>query len=194
MAKKESQGTLENCLKLHMHSPTHTGLSSRSYGFSSSRVWMWELGHKGGWALKNWCFWIVMLEKTLESPLDWKDIKLVNPKGNQSWIFTGRTDAEGTILWPPHAKNWLIREDTNAVGKIEAGGQGDNRRLDGRMASLTWWTWIWAGFRSWWWTGKPWMLQSMGSESQIRLKDWTELNPHRTNDSGWNNPEVQLLR
>ena len=136
MAKKESQGTLENCLKLHMHSPTHTGLSSRSYGFSSSRVWMWELGHKGGWALKNWCFWIVMLEKTLESPLDWKDIKLVNPKGNQSWIFT---NAEAPILWPRNEKNWLIGKDLPDAAKDwrqERRGWQRMRWLDGITDSM----------------------------------------------------------
>ena len=78
--------------------------------FSSSHAQMWELDHKEGWALKNWCFWIVMLEKTLESPLDCKEIKPVNPKGNQSWIFIGRTDAEAPILWPPG----LIGKDLNA--------------------------------------------------------------------------------
>ena len=86
------------------------GLYSQSYGFSSSHVWMWKLDYKESWALKNWCFWTTVLEKTLESPLDCKDIKLVHPKGNQSWIFLGRTDAEAetTILWPPDVKNWLI--------------------------------------------------------------------------------------
>ena len=77
---------------------------------------MWELDHKQSWAPKNWCFWTVVLEKTLESPLDCKEIKPVNPKGNQSWIFTGRTDveAETPILWPPHVKNWLIGKDPNS--------------------------------------------------------------------------------
>ena len=75
---------------------------------------MWELDHKEGWVPKNWCFWTVVLEKTLESPLDCKEIKLVNHKGNQSWIFIGRTDAEATILWPPDAKNWLIGKDPDA--------------------------------------------------------------------------------
>ena len=88
--------------------------SSQNCGFSSSHIWMWELDCKESWALKNWCFWTVML-KTLKSPLDCKDIKLVNPKGNQSWIFIGRTDAEAEapILWPPDA-NWLIRKDPDA--------------------------------------------------------------------------------
>ena len=85
---------------------------SQSYGFSSS-VRMWELDHKESWALKNWCFWTVV-EKTLESSLDWKEIKPVNPKGDQSWIFIGRTDDEAPILWPPDAKNWLIGKDPDA--------------------------------------------------------------------------------
>ena len=89
-----------------------TGLSSQSYGFSSSHVWMWELDHKESWVPKNWCFWTVVLEKNLESPLDCKEIKfpLVNPKGNQSWICTGRTDAEAEtpILWLPDMKSQLI--------------------------------------------------------------------------------------
>ena len=90
--------------------------SSQSYGFSSSHAWMWELDHKESWVLKNRCFWTVVLEKTLESPLDCKDIKLVNRKGNQSWVFIGRTGAESPILWPPDAKSWLIWKDPD-VGK-----------------------------------------------------------------------------
>ena len=97
-------------IKKQRHCFADQGPSSQSYGFSSSRVWMWELHHKESWALKNWCFWTVVLEKTLESPLDCKKIKLVNPKGNQSWIFIGTTDAEAEtpILWLPDANNWLI--------------------------------------------------------------------------------------
>ena len=93
------------------------GLSSQNYDFSSSHVWMWELNYKEGWVLKNWCFWTVVLEKIIESPLDIK-IKPVNPKGNQLWIFIGRTDAEAEapILWPPDAKNLLIKKDPS-VGK-----------------------------------------------------------------------------
>ena len=83
------------------------GLYGQSYGISSSQVWMWELDYKESWAPKNWCFWTVVLEKTLESPLDCKEIKPVDPKGNQSWIFIGRTyaEAEAPILWPPNEKN-----------------------------------------------------------------------------------------
>ena len=92
------------------------GPSSQSYGFSSSHVWMWELYHEESWAPKNWCFWTTVLEKTLESPLDCKEIKPVNPKGNQSWIFTGRTsaEAEAPILWPPDTKSRLIGKDPDA--------------------------------------------------------------------------------
>ena len=88
--------------------------SSQSYGFSNSRVWIWELDYKESWAPKNWCFWTMVSEKTLESPLDCKEIKPVNPEGNQSWIFIGRTDVEAPILWPPDVKNWLPGKDPDA--------------------------------------------------------------------------------
>ena len=92
------------------------GLSSQGCGFSSSHVWMWELDYKESWVLKNWCFWIVVLDRTLESPLDCKEIRPVHPKGDQSWIFIGRTDAEAEtpILWPPDAKDWLTGKDPDA--------------------------------------------------------------------------------
>ena len=103
-------------IKMQRHYFADKGPSSQSYGFSSSHVWMWELDHKEMWAPKNWCCWTVMLEKTLESPLDCKEIQPVHPKGNQSWIFIGRTDtqAETSILWPPDGKNWLIWKDPEA--------------------------------------------------------------------------------
>ena len=116
-------------------------LFSQSYSFSSSHVWMWELDHKKGWAPKNWCFWIVVLEKILESPLDCKEIQPVNPKGNQSWIFIGRTDAEAeaSVLWPLDAKSWCIRKDPDA-GKDwrpeDKGTTEDNRWLDGMIDSM----------------------------------------------------------
>ena len=114
--------------------------------FSISHVWMWELDYKESWALKNWCFWIVVLEK---SPLDCKEIKLVNPKGNQCWTCIGRADAkaEAPILWSP---------------EVKGGGEGDNRGWNGWMASPTWWTWVWASSGCWSWTGKPGVSQSMG--------------------------------
>ena len=103
-------------VKKQRHHFADKGPSSQSYGFSSGHVWMWELDHKESWALKNWCFWTVVLEKTLESPLGSKEIKSVNPKGNQPWIFTGRSDAEAPILGPPDVKSQLIRKDP-AAGK-----------------------------------------------------------------------------
>ena len=107
-------------VKKQRHYFADKGPSSQSYGFPSSHVWMWELDHKESWVLKNWCLWTVVLEKTLESPLDCKEIKPVNPKGDQHWIFTGRTDAEAEapVLWPPDSKNWLIGKDLILV-KIE---------------------------------------------------------------------------
>ena len=92
------------------------GPSSQGYGFSSGHVWMWELDYKESWALKTWCFWTVVLEKTLESPLNCKEIQIVHPKGDQSWVFIGRTDfeAETPKLWPPDAKSWLIWKDPDA--------------------------------------------------------------------------------
>ena len=104
---------LDSILKSrHITLPTKVP-SSQSYGFSSSHVWMWELDYKESWAPKNWCFWTVVLEETVKSPLDCKDIQPVNPKGNQSWMFIGRTDVEteAPIFWPPYAKNWLIWKD-----------------------------------------------------------------------------------
>ena len=90
--------------------------SSQGYGFSSGHVWMWELDYEESWVLKNWSFWTVVLEKTLENPLDCKEIQPVHPRGDQSWVFIGRTDAEAEtpILWPPHARSWLIGKDPDA--------------------------------------------------------------------------------
>ena len=103
-------------IKNQRHYFANKGLSSQSNGFSSSHVWMWELDYKESWVLKNWCSWTVLLEKTLETPLDSKGIQLVHPNGNQYWIFIGRTDAEAEtpILWPPDVKNWLIWKDPDA--------------------------------------------------------------------------------
>ena len=113
---KKSYNQPRQHIKKQRHYFANKGPSSRSYGFSSSHVWMWKLNYKESWALKYWCFWTVVLEKTLESPLDCKEIKPVNPKVNQSWIFSGKTDAkaETPILWPPDVKNWLIGKDSDA--------------------------------------------------------------------------------
>ena len=133
-----------------------------------------ELDYEEGWALKNWCFQIVVLEKTLGSLLGCKEIQPVNPKGNRSWIFNGRTDteAETPILRLPDAKMtpwkrlWFWE-------RLKAGGEGGDRGWDGWMASPTRWTWVWASFGSWWWAGKPVVLQSMGLQNQTLLSEWT---------------------
>ena len=113
---KKSYDQPRQHIKKQRHYFANESPSSQSYGFSSSHLWIWELLYKKSWALKNWRFWTVVLEKTLESPLDFKEIQPVHPKGDQSWVFIGRTDAEAEtpILWLPDAKNWLIGKDPDA--------------------------------------------------------------------------------
>ena len=113
---KKSHDKPRQPIKNQRHYFANKGPTSQSYGFSSSHVWMWELDHKEGWAPKNWCFQTVVLERTLENPLDSKEIKLVNPKGNQPWIFIERTDAEADapFLWPPDAESQFTGEDPDA--------------------------------------------------------------------------------
>ena len=113
---KESYDQPRQHIKKQRHYFANKVLSSLSYGFSSGHVWMWELDYKEGWAQKNCCFWTVVLEKTLESSLDCKEIQPVHPKGNQTWMLIERTDAEAEtpIIWPPDAKNWLTGKDPDA--------------------------------------------------------------------------------
>ena len=128
------------------------------------------------WAPKNWCVWTVVLEKTLERSLDCKEIQPVHSEVDQPQDFFGRNDAkaETAVLWPPHAKSWLIGRLWCWEG-LGAGGEGDDQRWDGWMASLTQWARLWVNSRSWWWTGRPGMLQFMGSQRVGH--DWaTELN------------------
>ena len=127
---------LEKSFKLY-YGFANKGLSSQGYGFSSSHVWMWELDYKESWAPKNWCFWTMVLEKTPESPLDCKETQPVHPKGNQSWIFIGRTEvaAETPILWPPDVKNQLIGKDPDA-GKDWRREEKGMRWLDGITDSM----------------------------------------------------------
>ena len=153
-------------------------LSGQSYGFSSSHVQMSELDHKEGWRLKNWCFWSVVLVKTLESPLVNKEIKLVHPKGRQPWIFTGSTDAEAEtlILWLPAVKSWLFGKDW-FWERLKAGGEGDDTGWHGWMASSSQWTWVRAnsGRQR---TGKTMVLQTMGSQRVGH--DWVTANSNNT--------------
>ena len=129
---KKSYDKPRQCIKNQRHYFAEKCPSSQSYGFSSSHVWMWNLDHKEGRMPKNWCFWAVALEKTLESPLVCKEIKSVNPKWNQPWIFPRRTDAEAEapMLWPPDMRSWLIRKDADAWKdwrQEEKGGTEDTR-------------------------------------------------------------------
>ena len=135
---------------------------------------MCELDYKESWAPKNWCFWTVVLEKTLESPLDCKEIKPIHPKGNLSWIFIGRTDpeAETPILWSPNVKNWLIGKDPDA-------GKDWRWEEKGTTEDVPWWldgTWVWVSSGSWW-DREAWCAVVQGvSKSWTRVNDWIELN------------------
>ena len=147
--------------------------------FSSSHVWMWGLDYKESWVPKNWCFWTVVLEKTLESSLDCKEIQPVLPKGNQSWISIERTDAEAEtpVLWPPDGKNTLIWKDPDAGKDWRREKKGTT---EGGMVGWhsTQWTWVWASFGSWQWTGKLGVLQSdrlqrVRHDSETKLTELT---------------------
>ena len=138
---------------------------------------MWELDYKESWALKNWCFWAVVLEKTLEIPLDCKEIQPVHPKGDQSWVFIGRTniEAETLRLWPPDAKSWLIWKDPDA-GKDWSQEEKGMTGWDDWMASSTQWTWVWVDSVSWWWTVVLACCVSWVTKCWTWLSNWTELN------------------
>ena len=138
-------------IKKQRHYFANKGPSSQGYGFSRGHVWMWDLDYNESWALKNWCFWTVVLEKTLESPLDCQEIQPVHPKGNQSWILIGRTNAEAET---PNLAIWC-EELTHlkrpwCCERLKVGGEGDDRGWNGWVASPTWWAWVWVSSGSWW--------------------------------------------
>ena len=135
-------------IKKQRHHFTNKGPSSQSYGFPSSHVWMWELDYKESWVLKNGCFWSVVLAKTLESPLDSKEIKPVNPRGNQPWIFIGRTDAKAEALIFGLLMRRADSLEKMPVLKRLRAGEGDDKGWDGWMPSLTQWTWVWENSES----------------------------------------------
>ena len=155
---------------------TNKGPSGEGYGFSSGHVWIWELDCEESWVPKNWCFWIVVLEKTLESPLEFKEIQPVHPKGDQSWMFIGRTDTESeTNTLATSCEELTHRKIPWCWEGLGAGGEWDDTGWDDWMASSTRWAWVWVNSRSWWWTGRPGVLRFMGSQRVGH--DWgTELN------------------
>ena len=174
---KESYDQPRQHIKKQRHSFVNKGLSSQSYGFSNSHVWVWELDYKESWAPKDWCFWTVVLEKILESPLDCREIQSVHPKGNQSWISLEGLMLKLKLQYFGHLKRRADSlEKTLMLGKIA----GRRRRgwqwmkwLDGITDSVNMSR---VNSRSWWWTGRPGLLWSMGSQ-RVR-HDWaTELNP-----------------
>ena len=173
---KESYHQPRQHIKKQRHYFVNKGLSSQGYGFSSGHVWMWELDFKESWAPKNWCFWTVVLEKTLESPLDCKKIQPVHHKGDQSWGFIGRTDVETEtpILWPPDAKSWLIGKDPDAGrdwGQEEKGTTEDE--IDGITDSMDM---SLSKFRELGMDREGWRAVIHGvAKSRTQLSDWTEL-------------------
>ena len=161
----------------HLWTFINTVLTSQGYGFSCGHVWMWELDCEEGWALKNWCFWTVVLEKTLECPLDCKEIQPVHSEGDQPWDFFGMNDAkaETPVLWPPHAKSWLIGKDWFWEG-LGAGGESNDRGCDGWMASLTRWTLSLGELWELVMDREAWCAAIHGvPKSQTRLSDWSDL-------------------
>ena len=179
---KKSYDQLRQHIKKQRRYFAKKGPSSQGYGFSSGHVQMWELDCEESWAPKNWCFWTVVLEKILESPLDCKEIQPVHPKGDQSRVF----------IW----KDWCWSRNSNTLAtwceelthlkrpwcweRLRTGGEGNGRGWDGWMASLTQWTWVWLDSGSWWWTGRPGVrrfmgLQRVGHDWATGL-NWTELN------------------
>ena len=150
-------------------------MSIQGYGVSSNHVWMWESDNKESWAPKNWYFWTIELKKTHESPLDYKEIKPVNPEGNQSWIFIERIyeAAEapifGHLMWKTDSlqRPWCWE-------RLKVGAEGDGRRWAGCMASPIWWTWVWVGSRSWWWIGKHAAVRRVAELDMTQWLNWID--------------------
>ena len=143
---RKAMTNLDNILKSRdITLPTKVRLVKAMHGFSSSHVWMWELDYQESWVLKNWCFWTMVLEKTLENPLDCKEIQSAHSEGDQPWDFFGRNDAkaETPVLWPPHVKSWLNWKRLWCWEGLAEWEKGDDRGWGGWMASRTRWTWVW---------------------------------------------------
>ena len=150
---------------------------SQSYGFSNNHVWMWELDYKESWAPENWCFWTVVLEKTLESPLNHKEMKPINPKGNQSWISLEGLMLKLKLQYFGQSKELTHWKRPWCWERLKAGGEGDNRGWDGWMTSPTQWTWLWVSSRRCWKTGKLVCCSPWGHKESDMTEwlNWTEL-------------------
>ena len=178
---KESYDQPRQLIKKQRHYFANKGPSGQGYGFSGGHVWIWELDCEESWAPKNWCFWTVVLEKTLESPLDCKEVQPVHPKGDQPWVFIGRTDteAETPVRWPPHSKSWLIGKDPDAGRDW---GQEEEGMTEDEMAGwhLLYYPFLNLGFSvvnnlepcylkcclllkfdKWWWLQLPFFLETL---------------------------------
>ena len=170
---KKSYGKPRQYIKNQRHQLVDKGPYGQSCDFfPCSHVQMWELDHKESWMSNTWCFWIVVLENTLENLLDCQEIKPVHPKGGQPWILIG-TELMLKLQYfssPMQRANSL--EKTLMLERLKAGGEGDDRGWSGWMASLTQWTWVWANSERWWRTGKPGVLYSMGSQNRTWLSNW----------------------
>ena len=178
MKSKDACTLEESCdqprqhIKKRRHYFVNKGLSSQSYGFSSGHIWISELDYKESWAPNNWCFWTVVLKKTLESPLDSKEIQPVHPKGNHSWIFIGSANTLAT--WCKELTHW---KRPWCWERLKAGGEGDDRGWDGWMALSTRWTWVWNGLWELVMDREAWGAAAHEVEkSRTQLSDWTELN------------------
>ena len=178
---KKSYDQSRQHIQKQRHYFANKGPSSQGYGFSSGHVWMWELDSKESWATKNWCFWTVVLDKTLESPLDCKEIHPVHPKGDQSWMFIG---TDWCWSWNSNTLATSCKELTHwkrpwCWERWKSRGERDNRGWDDWMASPTQWIWVWVDSECWWWTGRPAMLRFMGSQrvghNWVTELNWTEI-------------------
>ena len=171
---KKSYDQSEQHIKKQRHYFANKGPSSQGYGFSSGHVWMWELDYTESWVPKNWYFWTVVLEKTLESPLDCKEIQPVHPKGDQSWVFIWK---DWCWSWNSNTSATWCKELTHLKRpwcweRLKTGGEGDIRGWDGWMASPTQWTWVWVNSGSWWWRRAA--VHGV-AKSWTQVSDWTEL-------------------
>ena len=166
---KKSYDQPRQHIEKQRHYFANKGPSSQGYGLSSGHVWMWELNYNESWVLKNWCVWTVVLEKTLESPLDCKEIQPVHTKGNihwKDWCWSWNSNSLAT--WCEELTHW---KRSWCWERLKVGGKGNDRGWDGWMASPTQWTWVWVNSGSWWWTREAWGCKELDTAERL---NWTE--------------------